>query len=231
MNVEQKPTRRMLVGAAFLLVYLCISIGIAMPSSPSNPESLNKVKEFHDNFVNNEIYDKQNSDIGQLKLPDETIFFPWAPRQTAEVRSHAGSLSTHPQEEKIIMSGSQSKENVQDLKALNTVKQRDILYNESQIKNSRSSDLSNSMDIRVQGGPSEEAQYPNNVIDNLDTDDLKTPVNNAPNSHSNYMNIEVSGITVNAINTVEDGSAVATSNIIINPAQVIDSSSQASDKV
>ena len=45
------------------------------------------------------------------------------------------------------------------------------------------------------------------------------------------MNIEVSGITVNAINTVEDGSAVATSNIIIKPVQVIDSSSQASEKV
>jgi hypothetical protein len=35
------------------------------------------------------------------------------------------------------------------------------------------------------------------------------------------MNIDVSGVTVSAINTVEGGSAVATSNIIIKPVQLI----------
>jgi hypothetical protein len=40
-------------------------------------------------------------------------------------------------------------------------------------------------------------------------------------SGGNYLNVEVSGITVNAINTVEGGSAVATSNIVIEPVQTI----------
>ena len=34
------------------------------------------------------------------------------------------------------------------------------------------------------------------------------------------MNIDVSGISVTALNTVEGGSAVATSNIIIRPVQI-----------
>jgi hypothetical protein len=37
----------------------------------------------------------------------------------------------------------------------------------------------------------------------------------------NYLNIDVSGITVSAINTIEGGSAVATSNIILKPVQLI----------
>ncbi|HNX39749.1 MAG TPA: hypothetical protein PKK11_04135 [Methanothrix sp.] len=38
---------------------------------------------------------------------------------------------------------------------------------------------------------------------------------------SNNLNIDVQGITVSAVNTVEGGSAVATSNIIIKPVQMI----------
>jgi len=45
------------------------------------------------------------------------------------------------------------------------------------------------------------------------------------------MNIDVSGITVSAINTVEGGSAVATSNIIIKPVQIIVCSSEVEEKL
>jgi hypothetical protein len=37
----------------------------------------------------------------------------------------------------------------------------------------------------------------------------------------NYSNIDVSGIDVKAINTVEGGSAVVTSNIVIEPVQIV----------
>ena len=47
----------------------------------------------------------------------------------------------------------------------------------------------------------------------------------------NYMNIDVSGITVSAINTVAGGSAVATSNIIIKPVQVIIYPSEVDEKL
>jgi hypothetical protein len=47
----------------------------------------------------------------------------------------------------------------------------------------------------------------------------------------NYMNIDVSGVSVSAINTQEGGSAVATSNIIIKPVQVIVCPSEAEEKL
>ena len=39
--------------------------------------------------------------------------------------------------------------------------------------------------------------------------------------YGNYLGIDVRGISVSAINTMDGGSAVATSNIIINPVQII----------
>jgi hypothetical protein len=41
----------------------------------------------------------------------------------------------------------------------------------------------------------------------------------------------VNGITVSAINTVEGGSAVATSNIVIKPVQIIISPSEVEEKL
>jgi hypothetical protein len=52
-------------------------------------------------------------------------------------------------------------------------------------------------------------------------DDVLSRGNSGSNLPGNYMNIDVSGVTVSAINTVEGGSAVATSNIIIKPVQLI----------
>ena len=47
----------------------------------------------------------------------------------------------------------------------------------------------------------------------------------------NYMNIDVSGINVQAINTVQGGSAVATSNIEIKPVQTINCSPEVEEKL
>ena len=47
----------------------------------------------------------------------------------------------------------------------------------------------------------------------------------------NNLDIDVHGITVSAINTVKGGSAVATSNIIIKPVQIIICSSEVGEKL
>ena len=47
----------------------------------------------------------------------------------------------------------------------------------------------------------------------------------------NYMNIDVSGINVQATNTVEGGSAVATSNIEIKPVQIINCPPEVDEKL
>ena len=54
----------------------------------------------------------------------------------------------------------------------------------------------------------------------------------APRSQmENRLDIKVEGISVQAINTVKGGSAAATSNIIIEPVQIIELSYQAKDKL
>jgi len=47
----------------------------------------------------------------------------------------------------------------------------------------------------------------------------------------NYSNIDVSGIDVKAINTVEGGSAVATSNIVIEPVQIVNCPGEVEEKL
>jgi hypothetical protein len=50
-------------------------------------------------------------------------------------------------------------------------------------------------------------------------------------SQVNNLNIDVSGISVRAINTVPGGTAIATSNIKIEPVQIIVESSEVSEKI
>jgi hypothetical protein len=45
------------------------------------------------------------------------------------------------------------------------------------------------------------------------------------------MNIDVSGVDVRAMNTVQGGSAVATSNIIIKPVQIINCPPEVEEKI
>ena len=47
----------------------------------------------------------------------------------------------------------------------------------------------------------------------------------------NYMNIDVSGINVQAMNTVQGGNAVATSNIEIKPVQIINVPPEVEEKL
>jgi hypothetical protein len=47
----------------------------------------------------------------------------------------------------------------------------------------------------------------------------------------NNLKIDVAGISVSAVNTVQGGSAVATSNIIIKPVQIIICPSEVEEKL
>jgi len=90
-----------------------------------------------------------------------------------------------PARDDIIMNGSDSIAKVEDLSTINSVKLRDLHYNDSQNGELR----------------------------------------------GNFLGIDVSGITVSAINTMERGSAVATSNIIINPVQIFHLAPEVEEKL
>lgn len=233
------PTGVMLVGAIF--VCFCL---ISAAEQPLNKEdTLCRIKEFHSDFINH----RQSSDTGKLQLSGDTVYFPWASRQVSGIEPGSSDLMPRsaPVKEKIILNGPLSEEQVQDLKAMNSDKQRDIVYEEFQRKDPESQGLVNSMGVRVVGPGQDKKGWPE---DDFECDGLEGFVDGAVASGlskggsgkmpggagerlGNYLDIDVSGITVSAINTVKGGSAVATSNIIVKPVQVIVCPSEIEEKL
>jgi hypothetical protein len=230
-----------------VLAIACISfvlfLGMMPCQASSTGESIEGVKDFHSNF----IHHQEKSPVGQLVLPKDTVYFPWYGRDEtgAKCTSCSAVPSGRPANEDIRMKGSESKEQVQDLRAINSVRQRDIVYEDVQKGEADPQGLSNSMDIQIAGElqkdrVSEEYGSFGDSIENLVNSRLTASMNGAdsrdvgPSSGGalgNSMNIEVSGISVSAINTVEGGSAVANSNIVIKPVQIITAPAEVGEKL
>jgi len=203
------PTGIALVGTAFLCLILVLSV------SASEPYDLHSDIQGHQFDIK---HNKSESETGQLKLAGDTISFPWASRHLSSLDQRHSELTPRPAptREEIIMKGSRSAEQLQDLKSINAVKQRDIV-------------LVNFLDVSITGKGQGRKEWP---YECLDDNGLENIVDNAINSgreNCNYMDIDVSGVSVSAINTQEGGSAVATSNIIIKPVQVIVCPSEAEE--
>jgi len=238
-----KPTGMVLVGILFIFIYLGSSVG--QPNLYGSGEPVGPKDSNYDL-----LHHQKNSDLGQLKLPDNTIYFPWASRHIPELRisPSASRAILPPVNEKILLDSSNSKARVQDLFAINAAKQRDLIYKDSQNRGPGDNSLVNSLGISIKGdgnnagdGRSEVDSEDNNAMRSLEgAFNLGTQKNGVYNqefgaprtrSSGNYLNVEVSGISVNAINTVEGGSAVATSNIFIEPVQTIVYSPEVEEKL
>jgi hypothetical protein len=142
-----------------------------------------------------------------------------------------------------------SKRVVSDLTAINTDREREIIYGGSQDCDAGSEDRSNSLEISVTGQEKDDgspawynghaaADNIERVVDKALNRDKKYDINsnNATRSGSaaplgNNMIIDVSGISVSAINSVKGGSATATSNIVIKPVQIIACPSEVEEKL
>ena len=108
--------------------------------------------------------------------------------------------------------------------AINSVKLRDLRYNDSQNGDLEYQGRFNTLGVSVSGKRDSSG----------DSLIMKVPKNNYSENrepYGNYLGIDVSGITVSAINTMERGSAVATSNIIINPVQIFDLAPEVEEKL
>jgi len=239
------PTGAVLVGTAFLCLILVFGLSAAELQS-NLPDPLSSIREHNSDFMQH----KFDSEMGMLKSAGNTICFPWASRRVPSFESGRAEVMPRspPTRDEIIMKGSQSEERLQDLKAVNAVKRRDLVYDESQNGDLDSHGSVNSMEVKVTGNGQNKKEWPREGLGN---NNLKAFVDNALNlrmmdnkvddrgdsghprqkSLGNYMDIDVSGVSVSAINTVEGGSAVATSNIIVKPVQVIVSPSEAEEKL
>jgi hypothetical protein len=149
------------------------------------------------------------------------------------------------------MNSSQSAHQIQNMYAINSNMQRDTVFDDAQNGDPMKRGLENSMDISINGNgqwPSKENIWIDggaddvgieNMVDNATVSKQQdNPFNYQNHTGSpeqldlgNYMNIVVSGVDVRATNTVEGGNAVATSNIIIKPVQIINCPPEVEEKL
>ena len=208
MKVSTKPTSMMLVGILFICIFL--TPALAEPQL-NGLEQLNKLQEHH------------HSDLGMLRVGVDTIYFPWSSRETLSLCPDLpGSISTSLKKEEILMDRSNSTADVHDLSAINSLKQRDLLYKDSQNGDPDYQGLVNSQDISVSGkGDDKSADEVAKMEWQEDSIGGRELDNSDIHHAGNYLSVDVHDISVSAINTMQGGSAVATSNIIIEPVQII----------
>lgn len=241
MNEMLRPTGLMLVG----VIFICLSLMLnALGAEADLPDLKNEMKK----SLSGTLDQSQGSAIGKLRIHGDTITFPWSVRY----KSGSGPIPLMPMplpsKEEIALNETDPKRAVNDLTAINGIKERDIFYDGSQSSDPETQDLSNSLEISVTG-PEEvddrsifwnkrDASLDiEKVVDEaMNRDRRYDPVrSNTTRSRSapmgNNMIIDVSGISVSALNTVKGGSATATSNIIIRPVQIIVCPSEVEEKL
>jgi len=226
MRMSIKPTSMLLVGVLFICI-LCDSASAELSSKNLDP--FNK-------FESRSLYLLQreaNFRWGELKVGEDSVYFPWhsslthvSPSLSSPVSS---SVSSSAKSEEVLMDCSNTSAAVGDLSAMNCQRERDISYKDSQNGDSRYLGLANSLDISVSGRRADADEFGMDLSNGL-SDILETSAGDL-NHLGNSLSIDVHGIYVSAVNTVPGGNAVATSNIIIEPVQIIVYPSEVEEKL
>jgi len=217
--------------ARILSLSLCLILGISFCQASDISDALNSYKELQSNFI---IGQRESSEVH----PESTF-----PSSEGFQSTVFGKMpSSRPVNEEIVMTGANSKKQVQDIEAINAVKQRTIVYDG--VQRGDGVDEGNSLDIGItgkgqekQGMMDQDDDFGNAIEEKVDSA-IKFGMNHGPGDKAgsihkqvNNLNIDVSGISVRAINTVPGGNAIATSNIEIEPVQIITEPSEASEKL
>lgn len=220
------------------LLCLCLLTGVTLGHAMDSTSALNSYKDLQSSFDNY----RQDASTSH---PEPVFVSPEG------IRSNLfGKLpSSGPFDDDIVLNATHSKEQVQDLVAMNTVAERDIVYDDVQRSDPEHQGQGNSMDIEVAGngqgghdrvgimGQDEENDLANFIEERVDAATVSSANHGVrDNSQStrylgNSLNIDVHGITVTATNTVPGGSAIATSNIKIEPVQIIMNPSEVSERL
>jgi hypothetical protein len=207
------PTGVSLVGATF--VCFCLILTALAADNADDLHSfgeLDGVLAHHSGFVHH----SQSSDLsclGTLSLPDGSLTFPWSKRMPSASNLSSNKLlfGSPPTRDEIVLSGCEPVRKMVDYGRINSdfenvrdaVDCYDNCYTVSDINDSKLKSCL-SEDLKCAGPMS--AQRSENLFGN---------------NNMNNMNIEVGGISVRAVNTVQGGNAVATSNIVIKPVQFL----------
>jgi hypothetical protein len=218
MKISTRPTSLMLVGFLFISIFLTPALA---EQQLNGLEQINKLKERHPD------------DLGRLKVGADTIYFPWYNRQNPPVRPDlSGSVSTSSKKEEILMDRTNSTANVRDLSAINSLKERDLLYKDSQDADASNQGTVNTQNISVSGKGNDKSEDEVAKMEWREEGIGGQELENSDLHHAgNYLSVDVHDISVSAINTMQGGNAVATSNIIIEPVQIIVCPSEVDEKL
>jgi hypothetical protein len=210
-------------------ISLCFVLGVSFCQASTTADAIDNYKELQSRF---------NSDKNKFsEVHPEPTFVP-----SPEHMQLSPFATSRPVNEEIALNITNSKEQVQDVDAINSIKQRTIVYDD--VQRSDGVNKGNSLHIEIAGNGQEQQSM-------MDLDDdfgssIEEKVDSAIASSLNHesmdktgpihrqvnnLNIDVSGISVRAINTVPGGTAIATSNIQIEPVQIIVQPSEASEKL
>ena len=221
-----------------ILICICmISLSAADTADP-----LARIKEFHSNFISHDQQSMPSLGQPQLSCNGEPGLETFPP----DLIPHSPPVKQH-----IVMDNSHPEQQVQDMYALNAKMQRDIVFDDTQSGDPINKGLKNSMDIAINGNGQGQTRSNGGLDRSSDDMGIENFVDNAMSSQQhdgpayyqsksgspaqqhlgNYLNIDVSGINVQATNTVEGGSAVATSNIEIKPVQIINCPPEVDEKL
>ncbi len=215
MTIRNRMQDRILI--AFISC-LGLMLVISFCHASDTTDALSSYKELQSKF----IQDQKKLSKDQVEHPPPPIHFPLLRPPPC----FSGSMTTsQPVNEEVHMDGIHPKRQVKDIEAVNSIKQRTIVYDDIHKVDGESK--GNSIGIQVTG--SGQGNQDNALASTMDYNDGKKQC--SAHMLGNILNIDVSGISVSAINTIQDGSAIATSNIVIKPVQIIIEPSEAGEKL
>jgi len=222
MKMSKLPASLGLAGIIFIC--LCAGSASSLPQLDVN-EQLNKFKV---NSIHPLRHDK-SPDWGVLEAGGETIYFPWHGSSLPGRPALSRPASLAPVREEIIMDVNNSSARLDDLLVINSVKERDVIERSSQNGDAEDMGPSNALMIDVGGEGQETAShdYEADDIAAVDPGSGRGDIRYA----GNYLTVNVHDIKVTAVNSMPDGNAVATSNIIIEPVQTIVIPSEVHQKI
>ncbi|MCJ7444038.1 MAG: hypothetical protein MUO26_05840 [Methanotrichaceae archaeon] len=238
----QMPRSASLGLAVIIFIILNINLcDLVLAQASSSADPLYEMKMYHSNFINRINLPTENNDnlgiLLEMMKPSEL----WASKFGK--KSDFVLAQDMQSNDKIILNQSTPQKIVQDLTAINCIDNRNIIYEDLQTNETKKA---NFVDIQVRGMPRDNKNVFENdyalerFVENAVESGLKKsdgqykPDGNSAfldKNPGNYLNIEVTGITVTAINNVPGGSAVANSDIIIKPVQIINYLSEVQEKL
>ncbi|MGV8174588.1 MAG: hypothetical protein ACP5OU_02685 [Methanothrix sp.] len=220
MKMLKGPTGLVLVG----VIFICTFAGLA--SSELQPDVRQQLEDLRESSVSS-LQRGTATNWGVLKAGEDTIYFPWHGSSLPGRPALSRSTSMAHLSEEIELDSTNSTATVQDILAINSVKERKLVHKGSQNGDPDNQGLLNTLGIEVSGGGQDI-----NMSDLVDDETYYPDRGEGEIRHAgNYLTVNVHDISVTAVNSMQGGNAVATSNIIIEPVQIIVCPSEVNTKL